>query len=135
MLFPGRVLAVAFLATACVAACGRKQEGSNRVRTVGSLTGQLIPAPDPPSVGLDTDFTVLLSTQGRPLTGAQVSVALMFRSMNQTGPSAVCTPVAPGRYLASGLTTGMNGRWEAVVTVAHPSQPHAQLVFPFVVKK
>jgi len=126
---------LAALALPAVAGCAGPKKGSDRIQEAGTLTGTLVPSPDPPRVGLDTDFGVILTDRGTPVIGAQVAIALFFRSMNQAGPTAVCTAVAPGRYLASALTTGMNGRWEAVVTISRPSQPDAQLTFPFLVAK
>lgn len=116
--------------------CGGKEKGTDaRVRSVGALHARLETNPDPPRVGHDSGFAVILTENNAPVTGARVNLALFYKSMNQPGPTASCTETAPGRYEATELSTGMNGKWEAAVTVSRQSQPDARLDIPFSVAK
>jgi hypothetical protein len=115
--------------------CGGKKDENPRVRTTGGIQGQFAPNPDPPRVGLDSGFAVTLTQNGAPVTGANVNFAFFFKSMNQAGPTAVGSETSPGRYEASGVTTGMNGKWEAEVTVSRSNQPDVKLTFPFTVAR
>jgi hypothetical protein len=101
----------------------------------GSLEAQFTPMPNPPTVGHDSAFAVTLTDSGVPVSGASVHLALFFKSMNQAGPDAMCSEVAPGRYEATGLSTGMHGRWEAEVSVTRAGQPDARFNFPFSVAR
>jgi hypothetical protein len=116
-----------------LAGCGGAK--NPRHQAAGGVTGDFAPVPDPPRVGLDSGFVVTLSQNGAPLTGAQVSIATFFRGLNQTGPTGTFNETAPGRYEATGLTTGMNGKWEAEVVVSRSNQPDVKLTFPFTVAK
>ncbi len=128
--FPG------LLAVVLTAGCGGKEKGTDeRVRSVGVLQARLETNPDPPRVGHDSGFAVILTENNAPITGARVNLALFYKSMNQPGPTASCTETAPGRYEANELSTGMNGKWEAAVTVSRQSQPDARFDIPFSVAK
>ena len=119
-----------------LAGCGRSSSlGDSRTRTVGSLTAQLTPEPDPPRVGHDSGFVVTVAENGSPVSGAAVRMDTAFTGLNQTGPSAVLTETSPGRYEAREVSTGMNGKWEATVTITRINQPDVQLTFPFTVGK
>jgi hypothetical protein len=86
-------------------------------------------------VGHDSGFAVTLAEKGAPVTGATVNMAFFYRTLNQTGPTATCAEAAPGRYEASEVSTGMNGQWEAEVTVTRANQPDVRFTFPFHVAK
>jgi YtkA-like protein len=132
--YPLHVAGLLCLALLLVTGCGGKG-GDPRVRTSGGLTAQFAPVPDPPRVGHDSSFAVALTENNAPVTGATVNLALFYRSLNQTGPTATCSETSPGRYEAADLSTGMNGNWEAEVTVARPGKPEARFTFPFTVAK
>jgi hypothetical protein len=117
-----------------VPGCGGKP-ADPRVQTVSGMTAQFAPVPDPPHVGHDSGFTVALAENGAPVQGARVQIATFFKGLNQTGPAGPMMEAGPGRYQASELSTGMNGKWEAVVTVSRANQPDAQFKFPFTVAK
>jgi len=119
-----------------LAGCGGGQaKAPPGTQTSGTLTAQLKPDPDPPQVGHDTSFVVTLTDAGQPVAGATVVIDLSFKSLNQKGPSGTCTEGAPGRYEVRDLSTGMNGRWEAAVTVSRGNLPDAKFTFPFFVHK
>jgi hypothetical protein len=130
----------ACLASFCVlliAGCGghARDGAAGRTQTSGTLTAQFIPVPDPPRVGHDSSFAVTLTENGQPAAGARINLAFFYRSLNQTGPTATCTETAPGRYEASEVSTGMNGRWEAEAVISRANQPDVKLTFPFSVAK
>src|SRR3954453_22709145 len=110
-----RVSALLFAAL-LLAGCGGSKADS-RVQKAGTVQAQFAPVPDPPHVGHDSGFTVTLTDNGQPVTGAKVHIQLLFKSFNQTGPSADMTEPAPGLYQGQELSTGMAGLWEADVTV------------------
>jgi hypothetical protein len=60
-------------------------------------------------------------------------IALPFSTLNQQGPTGTLASTTPGRYEVHDLSTGMNGRWEAEVTVARANLPDAKFTFPFTV--
>lgn len=121
--------------TGLMIGCGGKKAGDSRTQTVAGVTGRFAPTPDPPSVGLDSNFTVALSESGKPLTGMTVNFALFFRSLNQTGPTGTAFESSRGEYTITGLTTGMNGKWEAEVTASRSDRPDVKFTFPFSVSK
>ena len=118
-----------------LAGCRGADKVDPRLAKVGTLEGRLVPMPDPPHVGHDSGFAVVLTDGGRPLTGARVVIALFFKTMNQAGPTAPCQEVSPGRYEALELSTGMAGKWEAQLAVSRTAQPDAQLKFTFQVER
>jgi hypothetical protein len=130
-----KTMAMLAMAVLLMAGCGGGKPDNPRVRTSGSLTGQLAFTPDPPVVGHDNSFTVTLTENGAPVTGATVNLALFFKGLSKDGPSATCTQSAPGQYEARDLSAPMGGAWEATVTVARPNQPDAKLVYPFTVAR
>jgi len=130
-----RAALVGFLLLFSAPGCGGKKAGDPRTRTSGSLTAHFTPEPNPPHVGHDSGFAFTLTEGGNPVAGASVQLATFFKGLNQTGPTATMFESAPGRYEARDLSTGMNGRWEAVVTVSRPNQPDARFTFPFHVAK
>lgn len=113
---------------------GKAKEPAN-TRTVGALSARLTTDPDPPQVGHDSSFALTLNESGQPVTGATVVLDLSFKSLDQKGPSGSCTETSPGHYEVRDLSTGMNGRWEAAVTVSRGNLPDAKFTFPFFVHK
>lgn len=130
-----RCVYVLLLALAIAGCTGGKAKEPANVRTVGGLTARFATDPHPPRVGHDSSFAVALSESGQPVAGATVLMDLAFKSLDQKGPSGSCTETSPGQYEVRDLSTGMNGRWEAAVTVSRGNLPDAKFTFPFFVHK
>lgn len=129
-----RKLVTILLGCLALAGCGGKQ-GDERTQASGGLTAQFAPVPDPPQVGHDSAFAVTLAEGGQPVRGASVQAQFVFKGLNQQGPSASFIEASPGRYEANEVSTGMNGKWEAQVTITRAGKPAAQFTFPFAVAK
>jgi hypothetical protein len=112
-----------------------KAKGPSNSQSVGALSARFSTDPTPPRVGHDSSFAVALTESGQPVPGAVVLMDLSFKSLDQKGPSGSCTEVSPGHYEVRDLSTGMNGRWEAAVTVSRGNLPDAKFNFPFFVHK
>ena len=115
------------------AGCGGGKHGSGSA--AGGLTAVLTTDPATLSVGHDSSFIFNLTEKGTPVSGAKVFVQLLFKGLNQEGPNGTCTEAGPGRYEIRDLSTGMNGRWEAALTVTRANQPDVHLTRPFLVHK
>ena len=115
--------------------CGGHKEGAAHTQTVDGITAQLIPIPDPPHVGHDTDFAVAVSQGGSPLVGAGVRLSLYYKTMSQVGPSDTAHEASPGRYEVHEMTTGMNGQWEGKITLSRVNVPDVHFRIPFEVQK
>lgn len=128
-----RYLALALLLV--LPGCGGRADVAPNTRTASGISATFTPDPNPPRVGHDSGFVVTLAEEGQPVTGGAVHIQLLFSTLNQQGPSGVCAETAPGRYEVKDLSTGMNGRWDAAVTVSRANKPDAKFSFPFTVQK
>jgi hypothetical protein len=97
----------------------------------GSLTAQLSSNPTPPASGHDSSFTVALTDNGQPLTGAQVRMEFFFLGLNQEGPKLPATESAPGQYTANEVSIGMGGKWKVDVFVTRAGSSELKLTIPF----
>jgi hypothetical protein len=117
-----------------LAGCGGKGS-SGGGPGAGGVQAQMTTDPPKLGVGHDSSFSFTLTEGGAPVAGARVFVALGFKGLNKEGPTGFCTEAAPGRYEIRDLSTGMNGRWEAALTVSRANQPDVHLKLPFLVHK
>ena len=113
-----------------VTGCGGGEKDTMSA-TSGTLTAQLSSNPSPPKSGHDSSFTVTLSDNGTPLTGAQVRTEFFFLGLNQEGPKLPATETAPGQYTVNEVSIGMGGKWKVDVYVARGGQPEVKLSIPF----
>lgn len=73
------------------------------------------------SLDLKTFTVRVADRQGRPVTGARVSVALVMPTMDMGRNEFPAAATAPGVYVGHGRFT-MMGDWNTVVTVAREKQ-------------
>ncbi|MFN3652061.1 MAG: FixH family protein [Armatimonadota bacterium] len=134
-LFPLPTIALA-AAALFAGGCSSAKPALQPKQTQGTLTADFATQPAPPRVGHDTAFVLTLADSGQPVTGAQVEVATSYLSFSeQQGPTVQLMEAAPGHYEAREVSTGLQGKWEAHVTVARPGHPEAKFTFPFSVAK
>jgi hypothetical protein len=109
--------------------CGGEKE--TLAAKSGTMTAQLSSSPSPPASGHDSSFTVSLTDNGSPLTGAQVRMEFFFLGLNQEGPKVPATETTPGQYTANEVSIGMGGKWKVDVFVTRAGSPEVKLTIPF----
>ncbi len=89
-------------------------------------TVELTTDPSPPHKGSNTVRVKLTSGDGKPITGAQVTVTFFMPAMQEMGMAAMKTVVhasdkGGGRYEGSG-DLGSGGTWQVTVTATQNGQ-------------
>jgi hypothetical protein len=88
--------------------------------------------PNPPHPGPVTIIVELKDAQGRPVTGATVSVTTGMPSMGHGGPGGTFVDQGNGTYSARGVF-GMGGDWRATITVVLPGQEPIRKEIDFII--
>lgn len=114
-----------------VTGCRGSVNGDPLTQRSGAMVARLDPEPNPPPVGLDTNFVLTVTENGKPVSAEGSEIALYCISMKQEGPRATGVSTQPGRYEFTGLTTGAPGKWQALVSLTWQGRPPAQFRFPF----
>ena len=94
---------------------------------------ELVTAPSPPRKGSNTVRVKLTDQQGKPLTGAQVTVTFFMAAMPAMGMAAMKTVVQTsdkggGTYEGSG-SLGSGGTWQVTITAIQNGQTIANKQF------
>lgn len=119
----------------------------------GDGTGGSVPPATPAPVGLATPVvtdclhvTLKLDTMeagprvltltvkdasGKPVTGATITVQTQSLEMNHGISSYTAKMTKPGVYVASDVSLGMSGKWQANVFISRPNTGRAEAVFVF----
>ncbi len=124
-----RHLLLALTTLGTVSGCGGEKETLSAKS--GSLAAQLSSSPSPPKSGHDSAFTVALTDNGQPVTGAQVRMEFFFVGLNQEGPKLPAAETAPGQYTANEVSIGMGGKWKVDVFVTRAGSSELKLSIPF----
>lgn len=82
----------ALVALALLAACGAKTSAPLRVTSIFS--------PNPPHQGSEAIIVTLRGADGKPVTGASVTISTSMPSMSMAGPSAIANDNGDGTYTA-----------------------------------
>ena len=82
----------AFVALVLLATCGAK--------SAAPLTVTPVFSPNPPQQGREAIIVALKDADGKPVTGASVTVSTSMPSMSMAGPSAVAKDNGDGTYTA-----------------------------------
>src|SRR5260370_38260891 len=93
----------------------------------------LTTAPSPPPIGSNTVRVKLTDQQGKPLTGAQVTVTFFMAAMPAMGMAAMKTVVQTsdkggGTYEGS-ASLGSGGTWQVTITAVQNGQAIANRQF------
>ena len=135
---PQRVTLVllSLLLVALPLGCKKKASGPGNTGMIGGMTVTLSTDPSPAVVGHDTLLRFEITENGTPVQGCQLSVDTHYVNMDRDGPVGLsATEVSPGVYEARDVSTGMNGKWEATVTVTPPSGQGGTVTLGFRVAK
>lgn len=90
-------------------------------------------APDPPHAE-GTAFTVLVSDDGDPVSGAAVQVEIDMVGHAHEGINAEATEVEPGRYQTDEQRFPMRGEWAGHVRVSEDGGLHVSTPVDFTVQ-
>lgn len=131
LLRPG--LVVALLAGLSLAAGCDRPRSAAATQQVGSVTVRFLPNPDPPRLGENTRFTIALSDQGGPVSGASVYASLTPEAQRDRAPEVVANEDrgVAGRYVIPGMALGVPGQWQMQVRIIDVRHGTMTARFPF----
>jgi hypothetical protein len=139
---PGRSLAALLFAFTLAASIGAQEATANEDLSMGPVTkvldggivAQLEILPRPIESMKPLSITIILTRDGKPLEGAELTVDLGMPAMYMGKNSPTMAEVEPGRFEGKGLVTRcMSGdkHWQAEITVKEGGASR-KIVFPFI---
>lgn len=113
MKIKGLVIIFVFLMTAFLGGCTGSTPSS---QAEGYFQTELKPATTPVSTGQEVIYTVTVSHEEQPVSGAKVEVALEMKEMDHGQNQFSVQEVSPGVYKGKAILP-MSGEWQAYIRV------------------